>query len=61
MEAVAWYRAGGTKAATLETGAVIQVPLFIAQGEIIKVRLPRPPPGNCRISWMIARAKGAGQ
>jgi elongation factor P len=28
---------GGTKPATLETGASVQVPLFIAQGEKIKV------------------------
>jgi elongation factor P len=28
---------GGTKAATLETGAVIQVPLFLEQGERIRV------------------------
>jgi elongation factor P len=28
---------GGTKPATLETGAVIQVPLFIEQGEHIRV------------------------
>jgi len=28
---------GGTKPATLETGAVVQVPLFIKQGERIKV------------------------
>jgi len=28
---------GGTKAATLETGAVIQVPLFVEQGTIVKV------------------------
>ena len=28
---------GGTKPATLETGAVVQVPLFITQGEKIKV------------------------
>ena len=28
---------GGTKPATLETGATVQVPLFIAQGEKIKV------------------------
>ena len=38
---------GGTKPATLETGAEIQVPLFITTGEKIKVdtrdgRLPRP-------------------
>jgi elongation factor P len=28
---------GGTKPATLETGASVQVPLFISQGEKIKV------------------------
>ncbi len=28
---------GGSKPATLETGAVVRVPLFIAQGEVIKV------------------------
>jgi elongation factor P len=28
---------GGTKPATLQTGAVIQVPLFIAPGEKVKV------------------------
>jgi elongation factor P len=28
---------GGTKPATLETGATVQVPLFVAQGEKIKV------------------------
>jgi elongation factor P len=28
---------GGTKPATLETGAVIQVPLFIEQGQLIRV------------------------
>lgn len=28
---------GGTKPATLETGAVVQVPLFIQEGEIIRV------------------------
>jgi elongation factor P len=28
---------GGTKPATVETGATVQVPLFIAQGEKIKV------------------------
>ena len=38
---------GGTKPATLETGAEIQVPLFITTGEKVKVdtrdgRLPRP-------------------
>ena len=38
---------GGTKPATLETGATIQVPLFITTGEKVKVdtrdrRLPRP-------------------
>ena len=28
---------GGTKPATLETGAVVKVPLFVEQGEVIKV------------------------
>ena len=28
---------GGTKPATLETGAIIMVPLFVAQGERIKI------------------------
>jgi elongation factor P len=28
---------GGTKPATLETGATIQVPLFISEGEVLKV------------------------
>ena len=28
---------GGTKPATLETGAVVQVPLFIQEGEKIRV------------------------
>lgn len=28
---------GGTKPATLETGAVINVPLFISVGEVLKV------------------------
>ncbi len=28
---------GGTKPATLETGAIVKVPLFLEQGEIIKV------------------------
>ncbi|MBV9487525.1 MAG: hypothetical protein JO246_15950, partial [Frankiaceae bacterium] len=28
---------GGTKPATLETGATVQVPLFVTQGEKIKV------------------------
>jgi elongation factor P len=28
---------GGTKPATLETGAIIQVPLFVTQGERIRV------------------------
>jgi len=28
---------GGSKPATLETGAVVRVPLFIQEGEIIKV------------------------
>jgi elongation factor P len=28
---------GGTKPATLDTGAVIQVPLFVVEGDILKV------------------------
>jgi len=28
---------GGTKAATLETGAVVQVPLFLNEGDVVKV------------------------
>jgi len=28
---------GGTKPATLETGAVVQVPLFIEEGELLRV------------------------
>lgn len=28
---------GGSKPATLETGAIVRVPLFIDQGEVIKV------------------------
>jgi len=29
--------AGGTKPATLETGAVIQVPLFLNEGAVVRV------------------------
>jgi elongation factor P len=28
---------GGTKPAKLETGAVVQVPLFIEEGDVVKV------------------------
>jgi elongation factor P len=28
---------GGTKPATLETGAVVQVPLFLSEGDVVKV------------------------
>ncbi|RKY87180.1 elongation factor P, partial [candidate division KSB1 bacterium] len=28
---------GGTKPATLETGAVVQVPLFIEEGDVLKI------------------------
>ena len=28
---------GGNKPATLETGAVVRVPLFVQQGEVIKI------------------------
>jgi len=30
-------QAGGTKPAKLETGAVIQVPFFVKEGDIVKV------------------------
>ena len=30
-------RCGGSKAATLETGAVVQVPLFLNPGDVVKV------------------------
>ena len=28
---------GGTKPATLETGAIVKVPLYLEEGEVIKV------------------------
>ena len=31
------HRPGGTKPATLETGAVVQVPLFVNEGDVVKV------------------------
>jgi elongation factor P len=40
---------GGTKPATLETGAVVRVPLFIDQGELIKV--------DTRSASYVSRAK----
>ncbi|MGD8710209.1 MAG: elongation factor P [Ectothiorhodospiraceae bacterium] len=40
---------GGSKPATLETGAVVQVPLFIEEGEVIKV--------DTRSGTYISRAK----
>ena len=40
---------GGTKPATLETGATIQVPLFIGEGEVLKV--------DTRTGSYIARVK----
>ena len=40
---------GGTKPATLETGAVVKVPLFIQQGEVIRV--------DTRIGEYVSRAK----
>lgn len=40
---------GATKPATLETGATIQVPLFLSEGEIVKV--------DTRISGYIERVK----
>lgn len=41
---------GGTKPATLETGAVVRVPLFMSEGEIIKV--------DTRTGDYLSRAKG---
>ena len=41
---------GGSKPAKLETGATIQVPLFIAQGERIKV--------DTRSDSYVSRASG---
>jgi elongation factor P len=41
---------GGTKPATLETGAVVRVPLFLEEGEIIKV--------DTRKGEYLSRAKG---
>jgi len=41
---------GGSKAATLETGAEIRVPLFIEQGEYVKV--------DTRTSQYVSRVKG---
>ena len=32
-----YFRRGGIKPATLETGAVVKVPLFVQEGEIIKI------------------------
>lgn len=40
---------GGTKPATLETGAVVKVPLFIQEGEVIKV--------DTRTGEYVSRAK----
>lgn len=40
---------GGTKPATLETGAVVKVPLFVEQGEMIKV--------DTRSAEYVSRAK----
>ncbi|MCG8436042.1 MAG: elongation factor P [Gammaproteobacteria bacterium] len=43
---------GGSKPATLETGAVVRVPLFVDQGEFIKV--------DTRTGEYVSRAKDAG-
>jgi elongation factor P len=40
---------GGTKVAKLETGAVVKVPLFLNQGEVVRV--------DTRSAAYIARAK----
>lgn len=42
---------GGSKPATLETGAVVRVPLFVQEGELIKV--------DTRTSEYVSRAKEA--
>lgn len=39
---------GGTKPATLETGAVVRVPLFVEEGELIKI--------NTRSAEYVSRA-----
>ena len=41
---------GGTKPATLETGAVVRVPLFVDEGEIIKI--------DTRTGEYVSRVKG---
>ena len=41
---------GGSKPATLETGATIRVPLFISQGEVIRI--------DTRTGEYVSRAKG---
>ncbi len=42
--------AGGTKPATLETGAIIKVPLFIEEGETLRI--------NTQTAEYVSRAKG---
>ena len=41
---------GGSKPATLSTGAVVQVPLFISEGEVLKI--------DTRTGEYVSRAKG---
>jgi len=41
---------GGSKPATLETGAIVRVPLFVDQGEIIKI--------DTRTGEYVSRVKG---
>jgi len=43
---------GGSKPATLETGAVVQVPLFLNEGDVVKV--------DTRSSEYLARVAAAG-
>ena len=43
---------GGSKPATLETGAVVQVPLFVQQGEKVKV--------DTRTDTYLSRASDSG-
>lgn len=41
---------GGTKPATLETGAIVKVPLFIEEGEVLRI--------DTRTAGYVSRAKG---
>ena len=53
---------GGTKPAELETGAVVQVPLFLNEGDMVKVdtRTERVPGPRRHRGLAVARRKTAG-